>query len=227
MRGSGRCAGWPVRRSRRPGSHPPARHALSAYQTGCRWGRQTTRPGTATYIARARPTTGAGSVQYPADAPDGVKGRLTPRSQASPGRGGSDRGDAGAFVEVERKWPVGGRQRGDVEGAAGARSGWIIRAATDTGADREAKFTARAEASFANIATCANEAGRTNHATCAGCAGCATSAGSAKWAGSATCTQFARSALVACHAEGAKAADQAVTVGSVSTSCVCPRAEAS
>lgn len=201
-----------MRRSRRPGSHPPARHALSAYQPGYRWGRQTTGPGTATYIGRARPSTGAGSVQYPADAPDGVKGRLTPRCQASPGRGGSDRGDASAFVEVERKWPAGGRQRDDVEGAAGARSGWIIRAATDTGADRQAEFTARAEASFANIATCANEAGRTNHAKCAG---------------SATCTQFARSALVACHAEGAKAADQAVTVGSVSTSCVCPRAEAS
>jgi hypothetical protein len=84
----------------------------------------------------------------------------------------------GAFVEVERKWPVGGRQRDDVEGAAGARIG-SSRGATDAGADREAEFTAGADASFANIATCANEAGRMNHATCATCAGCATSAGSA------------------------------------------------
>jgi len=190
MRGSrAGCAGWPARRSWTPGHHP-ARPAPRSYQ------RVLLRPDDDSawhghLLGRARPTTGAGSVQYPADA------------------------------------PVGGRQRDDVEGPAGVRIGSIIRAATDTGADREADFTARADASFANIATCANEAGRTNHATCAGCAGCATSAGSAKSAGSAMCAQFARSALFACHVEGAKAADQAVTVGSVSTPRVCRRAHAS
>jgi len=104
-----------------------------------------------------------------------------------------------------------------------------IRAATDTGADREAELTARADASFANIATCANEAVRTNHATCAGCAthaGFAKCAGNAICAESPMCAQFARSALFACHVEGAKAADQAVTVGSASTSRVCRRAQA-
>ncbi len=63
-----------------------------------------------------------------------------------------------------------------------------VRAATDTGANREAELTARADASFANIATCAN------HATCAGCAtyaGFAKCAGNAISAESPMCAEFA------------------------------------
>jgi hypothetical protein len=136
MRGSGggmyRMAGAALVEARSP---TPARRTLNAPRQGCPWGRTTTSPATAPCAGRARPTAWAGSVHHPVNAPDGGKGRLPRAVKHLPDVKAVTGVTRGAFVEVERKWPVGGRQRDDVEGAAGARIG-SSRGATDAGADR-------------------------------------------------------------------------------------------